>query len=344
LNRSIKGIRRKLIRIGFDIPLMGCIAFGLIDRGTNLIQVRPISSCPLSCVFCSTDAGPASRNRASEFIIEDLDWLIDWFRSIVKLKGERKIEAHIDTVGDPLTYGKLVDLVQMLKDVKGVETISMQTHGAFLDEKTAVNLAEAGLSRINLSIDSTDPHLAKKLSQTDWYDVKKIMEVAEFIAKNTKMDILIAPIWIPGMNDHEIPRIIEFALRIGAGKKVPPLGIQKYLIHKYGRKVKGIRPISWRKFYSKLREWSNRYQVKLKLDPSDFKMHKRKRVPLVYKIGEVLRVKVFEDGWLRGEKLAVARDKRRVITLVNSEGIEIGSWVKARIIGNKDNIYIARPS
>jgi len=43
-----------------DIPLFGCIAFGIIDRGTNVLQVRPISECPLACIFCSTDAGPYS--------------------------------------------------------------------------------------------------------------------------------------------------------------------------------------------------------------------------------------------------------------------------------------------
>ena len=57
--------KRPLIRVTYEsgIPLIGCIAFGLIDRGTNLIQIRPFTGCPLSCIFCSVDAGPRSRNR-----------------------------------------------------------------------------------------------------------------------------------------------------------------------------------------------------------------------------------------------------------------------------------------
>ncbi|MFP3179020.1 MAG: radical SAM protein, partial [Thermocladium sp.] len=34
-------------------PLVGSLAFGIIDRGTNVIEVRPTSICSLSCIFCS---------------------------------------------------------------------------------------------------------------------------------------------------------------------------------------------------------------------------------------------------------------------------------------------------
>ena len=37
------------------IPLMGTNYFGIIDRGTNLIEIKPITSCNLGCIFCSVD-------------------------------------------------------------------------------------------------------------------------------------------------------------------------------------------------------------------------------------------------------------------------------------------------
>ena len=243
---------RPIIRVTYEsgIPLIGCIAFGLIDRGTNTIQVRPTSLCPLSCIFCSTDAGPRSRRRQAEYIVE-LEYLVDGFRKLVKFKGEYGIEAHIDTVGDPLTYPKIADLVQELRDTKGVEVISMQTHGYLLDEKIINDLSDAGLDRINLSIDALDPELARYISGTPTYNVERIMELAEYITKNTNIDLLIAPVWVLGINDEEIPKIIEFALRIGAGKKWPALGIQKYIPHKRGRKPKGVKPMTWREFYQR---------------------------------------------------------------------------------------------
>jgi uncharacterized Fe-S cluster-containing radical SAM superfamily enzyme len=47
-----------VFKIRRPIPLVGHIAFGVIDRGTNIIQVRPTSLCNLNCIFCSVDAGP----------------------------------------------------------------------------------------------------------------------------------------------------------------------------------------------------------------------------------------------------------------------------------------------
>ena len=335
--------KRKVVHVTYDsgIPLIGCIAFGLIDRGTNTIQIRPTSMCPLNCIFCSTDAGPNSKRRQTEYIVE-LEYLVDEFRRVVRYKGEYKIEAHIDTVGDPLTYPKIVDLVQELKNTKGVEVVSMQTHGYLLSEKLIDDLDDAGLDRLNLSIDSLDPELARYLSGTPTYDVEKIMDMAMYITENKRIDLLIAPVWVPSINDDEIPKIIEFALNIGAGKKWPALGIQKYIPHKRGRKPKGVRPMTWKEFYDKLRIWERKYSTKLVLSLSeDFGLHKRKMLPIKYKIGEKTIVETLTSGWQRGEVLT--RGKGVSITVVRMPIIpRKGTQLAVRIIRNKHNIYIAR--
>ncbi|MEM2002843.1 MAG: hypothetical protein QXT77_09385 [Candidatus Methanomethylicaceae archaeon] len=51
-----------------DLPLVGTVYFGIIDRGTNVLQIRPTTYCPLSCIFCSTDAGPNSKRRRTEYL------------------------------------------------------------------------------------------------------------------------------------------------------------------------------------------------------------------------------------------------------------------------------------
>ncbi len=330
-----------LIEISYEtkVPLIGTVAFGIIDRGTNVLQIRPTSLCPLSCIFCSTDAGPKSQRRLSEYIVK-LDYIIEVFNEVVKYKGPYKLEAHIDTVGDPISYPRIVDLVQELSSIKGVEVVSMQTHGALLNERLIDELEAAGLSRINLSIDAMDSNLAKKLSGTEYYNIEKIKAIAEYIA-NSEIDLLIAPVWVPGINDQEIPKIIEFALSLGAGKRWPPLGIQKYEAHRHGRKPHGVRPMSWRRFYATLKIWEEKYNVKLILRPEDFGIHKRRRIPVPFKLGEKVYVDIVLPGWLRGEKIGVARN--RVITVVDADNIPLGVSIKVRILRVKDNILIARP-
>ena len=321
-----------------DIPLFGCIAFGIIDRGTNVLQVRPISECPLSCIFCSTDAGSRTKQRISEYMV-DLPQLLSAFEWAASYKETNDIEAHIDTVGEPAMYPHLVELVEGLSKNSHLKTVSMQTNGLMLSPKLIDKLGSAGLSRINMSIESLEPELANRIAGTDAYKLERVLENAEHIARNTEIDLLIAPVWLPGINDEEIPGLIEFAIRIGAGKRFPPLGIQKFLPHKYGRR-EGIRSMDWEEFYLRLRKWEERYGIKLVLKPEDFGSFDCKPIPRAFKRYEKVKVKVVGPGWMKGEKLAVARD--RVITIVDADRIPAGSEVFVRIERVVDGIYIAR--
>lgn len=329
-----------VLRIPDDVnlPLLGCIAFGILDRGTNILQVRPTTLCPLSCVFCSVDAGPSTKNRQTEFLVR-ADYLLEEFKKVVALKGEG-LEAHIDTVGDPLTHPEIVDIVQGIASIPEVEVISMQTRGALLTERLAEELAEAGLSRINLSIDALDPELARRLAGTPNYDVERVLKVAEYTAQSTAVDLLISPVWVPGVNDAEIIKIIEVALRIGAGKRWPPLGIQKMEVHRYGRRPRGVRPMSWYSFYKALREMEEKLKVKLVLRPEDFNIHKRARIPSPFKKYERIKVDVVSTGWLKGEALGTSRG--RAVTLIDCPASYIGRRVRATVISIKDGIVIAR--
>jgi len=330
---------KKLIRIPRDakLPLLGLVQVGCIDRGTNLIQVRATTRCPLNCIFCSTDAGANSRTKVTEYIMS-LDYLVDGLKDIVMFKDSHKLEMHIDSVGEPTTYPKLIELVQSLSEIKGVDVVSMQTNGVLLSEDMVDELEAAGLSRINLSLNAMKPEKAKMLSGREWYDVTRIIELAKYIA-DSKIELLLAPVWIPGINDEEVLRIIEFAKAINKNKKWPCLGIQKYEVHKYGRKIKGVKPLSWWKFYKHLEEWEKNFKIKLKTGPSDFGIYKVKRLPYIFKKGEKVRVKLVAPGWMANEMIGVAEN--RCITVVGCDNM-IGETVTARIIRNKDNIYMAR--
>jgi len=329
----------KVFRVGHHTPLIGHIAFGVIDRGTNLLQIRPTSLCPLSCIFCSVDAGPATRTRETEYVV-DVDQLVLWYNLVRRFKSI-PLQAHIDAAGDPLVHPKITLLIRKLKNA-GASVVSLETHGALLTKDLAERMDDAGLDRLNLSIDSLDPDLARHLSGAVWFDVRKVLEVAEYITTSLNMDLLIAPVWVPGVNDEEIPKLIEFALRIGAGKRWPPLGIQKYEAHKYGRKPRGVRPLKWSDFYEQLRKWEDEYSVKLVLSPHDFGIKRAPRVPLAFKRGEIARVKIVGPGWRRGQWLAEGRG--RVVTVVGVEGDPpTGRGLRVRILRNKDNIYVAEP-
>ncbi len=311
------------------IPLLGYNAFGLIDRGTNLIQVRPITGCNLNCIFCSVDEGRFSKTRLVDYIV-DIDYIVEEFEKVAKFKG-RGVEAHIDGQGEPTLYPYLEELVERLKKIKEVEVVSMQTNGILLSEEK-IDRLEGYMDRINLSISALSQETANKLYGVR-YPLKRVLSIAEYIA-NSKIDLHIAPVWLPGYNDDEIPKIIEFALEIGAGKRFPPLGIQKYIPHKYGRKPK-VRVMTFKEFYEKLRELEREYGVKLVLSPEDFGMEKRPRIPQPIKKGEVYKAQIVLPGRMKGEKLCVVKD--RLISVFTDR--ELGEFVKIKITREKDGIF-----
>jgi|Deesub1362B_J571_1020462.scaffolds.fasta_scaffold11881_2 hypothetical protein len=329
------------------IPLMGSSAFGVIDRGTNLIQIRPVCGCNLRCIYCSVDEGKYSRTRATDYVV-DPDYLLDWIEEISEFKG-RGVEAHIDGQGEPFLYPYMEELLEALSKVKEVEIVSVQTNGVLLSDEKIEKL-ENYITRINLSLSALEEEVATRLAGVR-YPLKRVVEVAKAIAES-KIDLLIAPVWVPGYNDAEIPKLIEFALEIGAGKKFPPLGIQKYIPYKFGRKLQGKQgkqgkpqgkfkgkfkgAIPFKEFYRKLRDWEEEYSVKLILKPEDFGMHRRERYPHPIKRGEVLRGRIIAEGRMYGEKLVVA--KNRVITVMTDR--KIGEYVRFKIVRSKDGIFL----
>ena len=199
------------------IPLVGCIYFGVVDRGSSLLQIRPSCGCNLNCPFCSVDAGPHSRSRVTDYQVE-LDYLMEAVEEIAPFKGPG-VECHIDSPGEPMLYPDIVPLVERLKAIKEVSVVSMQSNGTLLDEKRIAALEEAGLDRINLSIHSLQPEKAAFLAGMPGFDIEKIKQSAKSIAQS-KIDLMIAPVLIPGINDEDMPELISFAQQIGAGKRL----------------------------------------------------------------------------------------------------------------------------
>ena len=316
---------------------MGCLYFGVIDRGSNLLQIRPSCGCNLSCPFCSVDAGPHSRSRVTDYQVE-LDYLMEAAEEIVPFKGPG-VECHIDSTGEPMLYPDIIELVRGLKAIKEVSVVSMQSNGTLLDEEQILALEEAGLDRINLSIHSLKPDKAALLAGMPGFDIEKIKQAARSIAKS-KIDLLLAPVCIPGINDEDMPDLIRFAQEIGAGKRWPPLGIQKFEHYRLGRSPGKVRAQNWWQFYNRsMAQWEKQFSIPLRLKPQDFKIEKRPTIPTVFEKKEKAWVEIKAPGWVRGEQLGVA--KNRVVSVMDCP-VQQGS-VRVQMVSNKHNIYVAVP-
>ncbi len=319
---------KMLIAKESGLPLMGSGAFGIVYRNTSIIEIKPITGCNLNCVFCSVDEGIDSKKTA-DFMVEK-DYLVEELEKLVDFVGEKDIEIHIGPHGEPLLYPELVELVSAISRIKNVKIISMDTNGTLLTEKKVDELAAAGLTRINLSINSLSPENSKKIAGCN-YDIERIKQIAEYVPK--KCDLIIAPVLVPGFNDADIEEIIEFALRINKRNEVK-LGIQNFLKYRGGRNP--AKQLSWKKFYARLGELEKKYGTKLILSHTDFNIRKTKPLPKPFKKGQRISARVMCEGRLPSERIAVAGE--RTINLVKCNE-RIGKEVRVKILRDKHNIF-----
>jgi len=312
------------------IPLIGTNYFGLIDRGTNIIEVKPITSCNISCIFCSVDEGPYTKRKV-DFVVEK-DYLVNELRKIAEFKGSRNIDAHINAQGEPMLYADMVELVKGIMSINGVKRSSIDTNGTLLSKQIVDDLADAGLTRINLSLNSLDPEKAQKLEGSH-YNLNKVLEIARYIPM--KMDLIIAPVWVPGYNDDELPKLAKFADEIGAGKNCPPIGIQNLLNYKFGRNPVKSAPMEI--FYKKMKELEQEHNIKLIFDRTAFDVEDLPELPKPFRKGQIVDAEIVMPGRIGNEKLAVS--KGRLISVPNCYKEE-GSKVRLRIKRTKHNIFL----
>ncbi|MFH1210194.1 MAG: radical SAM protein [archaeon] len=309
------------------IPLMGVIPFGIIDRGSSLIQIRPNTNCNLKCVFCSTSANDSNIHPFNYEI--EYSYLLEWVKQVVEFKNI-DVEANLDSCGEITLYKDLVKLVKGLKDIKQINKISMQTNGLLLNESFIKELEKAGLDRINLSIHSLNKETASKLACIS-YNLKHIINIINLI-KNLKISLCLTPVYIPGY-EQDIIDLIKFSKQNNT-----EIAIQKYETYKYSRRLK-VKEQTFYNFYKKLTAWEREFGIKLKYGPRDFNIIRTKKLPLIFKKGDKIQAKIVLPGWYKNQMIAYC--KNRLITIINCNK-NINDTVKAEILDTKNELYIAK--
>lgn len=114
------------------------------------------------------------------------------------------------TGGEPLVRPGLVDLVELLRSIKGIEEISLTTNGVLLAAQ-AEQLKAAGLDRVNVSLDSLDPVTYEKITLKDsfkdtWLGIMRALETG-------LMPVKINSLIFRGINDSEILDLARLTLR-----------------------------------------------------------------------------------------------------------------------------------
>lgn len=170
-------------------------------RGIEYLRISVTDRCNFRCQYCMPAEGIESLPHSDILTFEEI---IKVCRSMVKL-GISKIKL---TGGEPLVRKNFIELVREIKSIEGIEEITLTTNGFLLEEQLD-ELIEAGITHVNISLDTLKPERFKEIARVDGLDkvLSAIHKAANSSLKNVKINTLIAN----GLNEDEIVSLAALA-------------------------------------------------------------------------------------------------------------------------------------
>ncbi|MCP4541963.1 MAG: GTP 3',8-cyclase MoaA [Chloroflexi bacterium] len=168
------------------------------NRPISYLRISVTDRCNLRCLYCMPPEGVPWRSHDDILSYEEIE-------TIVRAAAELGISKIRLTGGEPLVRPGFVDLVRQLARIPGIDDLAMTTNSILLS-RHAADLAEAGLRRVNISLDTLRPERFGRITrQGQLADVLTGMEAAREAGLEP---IKINTVVIRGMNDDEV---VDFA-------------------------------------------------------------------------------------------------------------------------------------
>ena len=173
---------------------------GLLDnyhRQIDYMRISLTDRCNLCCVYCSERDIP-------HLIHEDI-LRYEEIEKIVRAAARLGVKSLRLTGGEPLIKAGITDLIKMLDDIEGIDDISLTTNATLL-AGCAEELKQAGLRRVNISLDTFKPEKFRQISGAD--KLKDVFEGIEAAKQAGLTPVKINTVVMRGINDDEL---LDFA-------------------------------------------------------------------------------------------------------------------------------------
>jgi cyclic pyranopterin phosphate synthase len=167
-------------------------------RSINYLRISVTDRCNLRCIYCMPPEGVPQISHGEVLSYEEI-------RAVVQAAAELGINKIRLTGGEPLVRADLPKLIKMLSQIEGIEELSLTTNGTVF-KKYALELKQAGLSRVNVSLDTFKADKFRYITRLG--ELKGVLDGIE-AAKEAGFDpVKINTVVMRGINDDEI---LDFA-------------------------------------------------------------------------------------------------------------------------------------
>ena len=176
------------------------------NRPLRSLRVSVTDRCNLRCQYCMPEEDYVWIPRRDLLSFEEMD-------NLVALLVELGIERLRLTGGEPLLRRDLAALVKMFAARSGLRDLSLTTNGILLAD-CAQKLADAGLPRITVSLDTLQPERFKSLTRRD--DLGAVLAGIQAARATGLAGLKINTVVMRGFNDDELVELIEFGKSVEA--------------------------------------------------------------------------------------------------------------------------------
>ena len=169
----------------------------LIDgfgRHIDYLRISVTDRCNLRCVYCMPPGGVPWKPHTDILSYEEIVRVVTAAAQL----GIRKIRW---TGGEPLVRRDVTALVRAIAQIRGIDDISLTTNGVLLD-KLAGPLAEAGLTRVNVSLDTLDPIKFRRITRLG--EIDRVWRGLEAAERAGLRPIKLNAVVVRGVNDDEL--------------------------------------------------------------------------------------------------------------------------------------------
>ena len=186
-------------------------------RRYDYLRLSVTDRCDMACTYCMPPSGEEEHARRKELLsFEEAARIV----SVFAAAGIRRVRF---TGGEPLVRKDFVELVSLVHRTTPVEKLVMTTNASRL-AALALPLRDAGMSGVNVSLDSLDPERFATLTRGG--DLKVVLAGIR-AAIDVGFEVKLNTVALRGVTDDEAARIVDFAWEIGATPRfieLMPLG------------------------------------------------------------------------------------------------------------------------
>jgi cyclic pyranopterin phosphate synthase len=171
-------------------------------RKIDYLRISITDHCNLKCYYCTPFSGRSHLERSEILTYEEL-------LNVTRAAATAGITKIRITGGEPLVRNGVIEFCRMLSEIDSLKSLALTTNGIYLEEM-AEPLFNAGVRRINISLDTLRPERFKKITGYNWLPrVLAGIKRAEQIGMHP---IKINTVVMRGINDDEIEDLARLTL------------------------------------------------------------------------------------------------------------------------------------